>query len=115
MNDPRTKLTPGIYDAGEAAMGLKHILLVKSLTCFNSARRSNDPKVQKTLGMIVGDTSKMPKVAQLVTAQLAFANSDLAFQGNHLFSETSTAQHLRHLQSSESQIVDYDGVPGWAR
>ena len=27
----------------------------------------------------------MPKVAQLATAQLAFANSDLAFQGNHLF------------------------------
>src|SRR5262249_19951657 len=28
---------------------------------------------------------KMPKGIQLVLAQLAFANSDLAFQGNHLF------------------------------
>jgi hypothetical protein len=27
----------------------------------------------------------MPKPVQLVTAQLAFANSDIAFQGNHLF------------------------------
>ena len=27
----------------------------------------------------------MPKPVQLVIAQLAFANSDLAFQGNHLF------------------------------
>src|SRR3981081_627623 len=27
----------------------------------------------------------MPKELQLVIAQLAFANSDLAFQGNHLF------------------------------
>jgi hypothetical protein len=29
--------------------------------------------------------AKMPKPLQLVIAQLAFANSDLAFQGNHLF------------------------------
>jgi hypothetical protein len=42
--------------------------------------------VQKTLGLLgVGDASKMPKPFQLVFAQLAFANSDLAFQGNHLF------------------------------
>jgi len=27
----------------------------------------------------------MPKPMQLVVAQLAFANSDLAFQGNYLF------------------------------
>jgi hypothetical protein len=33
----------------------------------------------------VPDPSKMPKPVQLVMAQLAFANSDLAFQGNHLF------------------------------
>src|SRR6202030_559585 len=37
-------------------------------------------------GMLgVADASKMPKSMQLVIAQLAFANSDLAFQGNHLF------------------------------
>jgi hypothetical protein len=35
--------------------------------------------------MGVSDPSKMPKPTQLVVAQLAFANSDLAFQGNHLF------------------------------
>jgi len=28
-SDPRAKLSPGMYDAGEAAMGLKHLLLVK--------------------------------------------------------------------------------------
>ena len=33
----------------------------------------------------VGDSSQMPKPIQLVFAQLAFANSDIAFQGNHLF------------------------------
>ena len=31
------------------------------------------------------NVAKMPKPMQLVIAQLAFANSDLAFQGNHLF------------------------------
>jgi hypothetical protein len=43
--------------------------------------------VEKTLGTVIGiaDSSKMPKSTKLVLAQLAFANSDLAFQGNHLF------------------------------
>jgi hypothetical protein len=33
----------------------------------------------------MSEIEKMPKPVQLVTAQLAFANSDIAFQGNHLF------------------------------
>ena len=86
-NDPRSKLTPGIDDAGEAASGLKHLLLVKKPEAFQlGVNDPNNPKVEKTLGLLgIGDTSKIPKPAQLVTAQLAFANSDLAFQGNHLF------------------------------
>ncbi len=87
VNDPRYKLTPGLYDAGEAAMGLKHLLLVKKPDAFQLGdAQPDDPKVQETLGHLgVGDPSKMPKPTQLVIAQLAFANSDLAFQGNHLF------------------------------
>jgi len=85
--DPRASLTPGMYDAGEAAMGLKHVMLLKKPDAFQLG--SSDPdntKVQKTLGQLgIGDSSKMPKPLQLVIAQLAFANSDLAFQGNHLF------------------------------
>src|SRR4029077_7348059 len=42
-------------------------------------------KVQKALGLLGIGSPKMPKPTQLVIAQLAFANSDLAFQGNHLF------------------------------
>ncbi|MDQ1610532.1 MAG: hypothetical protein QOG00_463, partial [Pyrinomonadaceae bacterium] len=86
-NDPRAKLSPGIYDAGEAAMGLKHIMLIKKPDAFQlGSDDADNPKVQKTLGVLgVGDPSKMPKPLQLVLAQLAFANSDLAFQGNHLF------------------------------
>jgi hypothetical protein len=86
-NDPRTKLSPGMYDAGEAAMGMKHILLLKKPNAFHlGSDDPNDPSVQKTLGQFgMADTSKIPKTVQLVTAQLAFANSDFAFQGNHLF------------------------------
>src|SRR5690348_7896061 len=88
-NDPRAKLTPGMYDAGEAAMGLKHILLVKKPDAFNlGSDNPDDPKIQKTLGQMgaaADDLAKMPKPVQLVIAQLSFANSDIAFQGNHLF------------------------------
>jgi len=86
-NDPRAKLSPGIYDAGEAAMGLKHLMLLKKPDAFQLGSDDPDnPKVQKTLGLIgIGDAAKMPKPLQLVMAQLAFANSDMAFQGNHLF------------------------------
>jgi hypothetical protein len=27
--DPRSKLAPGFFDAGETAMGLKHVVLLK--------------------------------------------------------------------------------------
>ncbi len=86
-NDPRAKLAPGMYDAGEAAMGIKHLMLLKKPDAFQLGSDDPDnPKVQKTLGLLgIGDSSKMPKPLQLVIAQLAFANSDLAFQGNHLF------------------------------
>ncbi len=86
-NDLRSKLSPGLYDAGEAALGMKHILLLKKPNAFQLGSDDPDnPKVQKTLGILgVGDSSKMPKPLQLVFAQLAFANSDLAFQGSRLF------------------------------
>ena len=88
VNDPRSKLSPGLYDAGEAAMGMKHLTLLKKPDAFQLGSDDPDsPVVQKTLGTAIGigDTSKIPKPFQLVLAQLAFANSDLAFQGNHLF------------------------------
>jgi len=86
-NDPRAKLTPGLYDAGEASMGIKHLLLLKKPDAFQlGAADPDDPKVQKTIGQLgMGNNAKIPKPLQLVIAQLAFSNSDLAFQGNHLF------------------------------
>lgn len=86
-NDPRAKLTPGLFDAGEVSLGIQHLLLVKKPESFQlGSTDPDDPKVQKTIGQLgVGSTRKIPKPIKLVIAQLAFANSDLAFQGNHLF------------------------------
>ncbi|MFZ0804652.1 MAG: hypothetical protein WAN03_00655, partial [Candidatus Sulfotelmatobacter sp.] len=88
-NDPRFKLSPGLYDAGEAAMGIQHLLLLKKPDAFQlGSADADDPKVKQTLGQLgLPDAmmAKMPKPLQLVIAQLAFANSDLAFQGSHLF------------------------------
>src|SRR5689334_17671991 len=69
-NDPRAKLTPGMFDAGEAAMGLKHILLLKKPDAFQlGSDNPDDQKVQKTLGQMGAsgpDLAKMPKPVQLV-------------------------------------------------
>src|SRR6187401_2522022 len=85
--DPRSKLTPGIYDAGESSVGLKHVALYKKPDAFQlGTTDTTNAKVQGALGALgVGDASKIPAPMQLVLAQLAFANSDLAFQGNYLF------------------------------
>src|SRR5258708_12162047 len=68
-------------------MGMKELMRMRKADVFQiGGSDSDDPKVQKTLGTLgVGNISKMPKPLHLVMAQLAFANSDLAFQGNHLF------------------------------
>ncbi|HUS10825.1 MAG TPA: hypothetical protein VMZ30_10195 [Pyrinomonadaceae bacterium] len=86
-NDPRARLAPGVYDAAETSMGLKHVMLFKKPDAFQlGTDNPDDPKVQKILGQLrVGDSPKTTKPERLVFAQLAFANSDLAFQGNHLF------------------------------
>jgi hypothetical protein len=86
-NDPRAKLAPGMYDAAETSMGLKHVLLFKKPDAFQlGTANPDDPKVQKILDQLrVGNSPKTTKPERLVFAQLAFGNSDLAFQGNYLF------------------------------
>jgi len=86
-SDPRAKLAPGLYNAGETSMGIKHLLLIKKPDAFQlGSSDPDDPKVQKTIAQLgIGSAGKLPKPTQLVIAQLAFANSDLAFQGNRLF------------------------------
>ena len=86
-NDRRAKLTPGMYNAGEVSKGMKHLQLFRKPDAFQLGSNDPDnPTVQKTLGQLgIPDTSKLPKSGQLVMAQLAFGNSDLAFQGNRVF------------------------------
>jgi hypothetical protein len=86
-SDPRYSLKPGMYDAGEAAQGIKHVGFLKKPDAFQiTATSPDDPMVLKTLGQLgVGDVSKMPPNMRTMIAQLAFGNSDFAFQGNHLF------------------------------
>ena len=84
-NDPRAKLSPGMYDAGETAMGIRHLTLMKKPDAFQVPNDPADPKVDKGVSIIAGDPTKVPPAMKLVLAGLAFANSDLAFQGNRLF------------------------------
>src|SRR5205807_7831333 len=76
-NDPRAKLSPGMYDAGETSMGLKHITLLKKPDAFElGSNDPNDPKVNKTLTTVLGvaNPSKVPGAMKLVLAGLGFAN-----------------------------------------
>ena len=53
VNDPRAKLKPGIFDAGEAAMGIRHVLLLKKPDAFQLGSDDPDnPKVKQTLGQL---------------------------------------------------------------
>jgi hypothetical protein len=85
--DPRASLKAGLYDAAETAMGMEHVAFLKKPDAFQlSTMNPDDPSVQKTLGLLgIPSNAKIPKPMQLVIAQLAFSNSDFAFQGTHLF------------------------------
>ena len=86
-SDPRSKLRPGLYDAGETANGLRHVLLLKKPEAFQLGTTDvKSPRVKQTLGSLgVSDPAMIPPTVALSFASLAFANSDLAFQGNYLF------------------------------
>ena len=86
-SDPRSNLSPGLFDAGEKALGIRHMLLLKKPDAFQLGTDDpDDPKVQKMLASFgIADTSKIPKAAQVGIALGAFTNSDLAFRGNYVF------------------------------
>jgi hypothetical protein len=67
-NDPRVGLKAGLYDAGEAVMGMEHLAFVKKPDAFQ-------PPPAKP--------GENPRAA--IMAQLGYADSDFAFQGTHLF------------------------------
>jgi hypothetical protein len=88
-SDPRAKLKPGMFDAGEASFGMKHLTLFKKPDTFKIGSNFEDPKVLAALArMGITDFSKFPK-EQLPFLKdfldAGFDNTDLAFQGNYLF------------------------------
>lgn len=113
--DPRFKLTPGLFDAGEAAFGMKHLQLFKKPEAFQlGTDDADDPRVQNILGQLgASDTSKIPKEIQLVFAQLAFSNSDLAFQGNHLFQGNFYGMNIFDISTpSQTKLLTSIVCPG---
>jgi len=117
VNDPRAKLSPGLYDAGEAAMGIKHLQLLKKPDAFQlGSSDADDSKVKEMLGQMgVPEPmlAKMPKPLQLVIAQLAFANSDLAFQGKHLFQGNFYGMNIYDISSpADAKLLTTMVCPG---
>jgi hypothetical protein len=104
-----------LYDAGEISKGLKLLQLFRKPGPFQlGADDPNDPKVQQTLGLIGrSDTSKMPKPEQLMMAQLAFANSDLAFRGKYLFQGNFYGVNIYDISNpAKAQLVTSMVCPG---
>ena len=60
-SDPRANLSPGLYDAGERSLGMRHVLLLKKPDSFQlGTDNPDDPKVQKMLTVFgIADTSKI--------------------------------------------------------
>src|SRR5262245_24257724 len=114
-NDPRAKLTPGMFNAGEISKGINHLQLVRKPDPFRlDSTNPDDPEVQKTLKMMgISDTSKVPKPFQLVMAQLAFGNSDLAFQGSHVFMGNFYGVNIYDISNpAKAQLVTSMVCPG---
>ena len=87
--DPRSKLSAGMFDAGEAIFGMNHLTLFKKPDTFKIGSNLDDPKVQKSLVQFgIPDVTKIPKeqLPFLIDfLEAGFDNTDLAFQGNYLF------------------------------
>ncbi|MCA1589735.1 MAG: hypothetical protein LC734_04950 [Acidobacteria bacterium] len=79
-------MSPGLFDAGETAIGFKHLKLLKKPDAFQLGIDPNGANVNKALVALgVPSGAPIPAEAKMVFAGLALANSDLAFQGNNLF------------------------------
>ncbi len=85
-NDPRSNLKPGLFDAGEAASGIRHLALLKKPDAFQLGVDPTGPMMDKAMRALGIPSAEMIPVAQrMAFGGLAFANSDIAFQGNRLF------------------------------
>jgi hypothetical protein len=85
-NDPRAKLTHGLFDAGTASFGMKHLQLLKKPDAFQLGVDPYSPKVGKAMNaMGLPNSPQIPVGMKMLLGGLAFGNSDLAFRGNYVF------------------------------
>jgi hypothetical protein len=87
-NDPRIGLKAGLHDAGEASRNMKRVAsLPKPEGFFDPAKPGGDvippERDPKLPPLPPPDPNAPPNLAQ--ANMLGFANSDLAFAGNHVF------------------------------
>ena len=86
-DDPRTKLSPGLYEAGEAILNLEKIASLKKPIGFYNP---NNPKAKGVKKPEVQESEKKremtveAKSKSLRSPILSFANTDMAFRGNIL-------------------------------
>src|SRR5713101_7159717 len=84
-NDPRVGLKAGLRDAGEAAKNMKRIATLPKPEGFFDPKAPGGaptpPERDPNLPPLDPNAPPDPRFANI----LAFANSDLAFSGNHLF------------------------------
>jgi hypothetical protein len=84
-NDPRVGLKAGLRDAGEAAKNMKRIATLPKPGGFFDPKapggEATPPERDPNLPPLDPNAPPDPRFANM----LAFANSDLAFSGNHLF------------------------------
>ena len=120
-NDPRAKLKPGLYDAGEIAMAMKHLAFLKKPDAFQLAGTSaDDPRVKKALLQLGVGPDQLRENAEVAAdgdgATLAFANSDFAFQGKSpVPGKLLWREYLRHRRSGQDIAADVDGMSRGAR
>jgi hypothetical protein len=87
-NDPRVGLKPGLRDAGEAARNMKRISsLPKPEGFFDPANPAGTPIPAERDPKLPPEPPPDPNspAAVAMSNMLGFANSDLAFQSNHVF------------------------------
>lgn len=85
-SDPRYSLKAGLFNAEEAAKGIRHLQLVKKPGAFQLPfLPGTDVRTVETIQSLGIPAAFIPVGERASLAQLAFSHSDLAFQGRHAF------------------------------
>lgn len=85
-DDPRAKLSPGLFDAGVTSFGIRHLQLLRKPDAFQLGVDPTGPQVGKAMNaMGIPPAAPLPVGMKMLLGGLAFGNSDLAFRGNYVF------------------------------